>query len=505
MKNDLLKLVHSLSRNEKGYFKKYSLKHSPDINNNYIRLFNEIEKQSHKLSGEFDDVKFSKKFKAEKFGGQLHVTRNYLYKQLLKSLESFHYTKFKTQRLIMQAKLLSEKYLFAQSWVLTNNALEIATAEEDYLSQLEILDIRLNLMLQSSFIKSGQEQIQAVYLMKKNICEKLNNINEYQFLRYQISLLSAKISSLDNKEKKKIFEDILQNEFLKDKTKAITFVSQIIFYQLNSLGAHYLYNDLHASSGYLESQLNLFESDPSKKQQFRKQYLTCMSSLLLLLKDLNNKEKFFQTLEKYKNEGEIEGEIDTSIFSKSYTIETDFYIINADVSKIDLLYNEIKKGLKSRGDKITPVKRKILLFNCAYLFFMKADFRQSLRLVNQILLEQDINVRADITMNSLWLQLFLFYELENTGLLKKQSIEIERAILESREISRNEKLLLDFFKNDIFPIPDKRQEKKYFLQLKNSFPSADKDPINKYDINIYAWIESKTIGTTFCEAMQKIK
>jgi len=495
MKNNLFDLIHSLSRNEKGYFKKYSLKHSPDTDNNYVKLFNAIEKQ--KVS---DDDKLDKKFRKETFVGQLHVTKNYLYKQILKSLESFHYTTFETKRLLMQAKLLSAKYLFAQSWEIANKVLDISQRQEDFTTQLEVLDIRLDLMQQSSFAKTGQEHIHAIYKQKQIVLDKLANLNEFQFLRYQVSVLSVKTEKQSGNEQ---FDQIIKNDLLQDEKRAKSFTSKVIFYQLNAYCAHFIKRNLQESSKYLEKQLALFEDEPNKKQFFRKQYLNCLSSLLLLFKDLRDEKRFFATLSTFKEYGRINDKPDPSVFSKSLTIETDFRIQTANPENIDAIYNEIKNGLKEMGDKITPVKKKILLYNCAYLFFMNSNYRQSLRLINNIITDHDLSMRRDITLHTYWLQLQVFYEQDSFGLLAKQCLIIEKYILDKRALTANESLLLDFFKKNIFPIADKRAEKKYFLSLKGSFTEEKINTFQSEGIDLLSWIDAKVFGKTFIEVYSK--
>ena len=86
IKDDLFQLIKSLSRNEKGYFKKYTLLYSaqPESANNYTRLFDVIDGMD-----EYDEIALKKQFTGEKFINQLPVTKNYLYNSILKSLRSY--------------------------------------------------------------------------------------------------------------------------------------------------------------------------------------------------------------------------------------------------------------------------------------------------------------------------------------------------------------------------------------------------------------------------------
>ncbi|MGZ6555019.1 MAG: hypothetical protein ACXVDV_20715, partial [Bacteroidia bacterium] len=83
--DDLFQLINTLSKNEKGYFKKYAAKHVIGEQNNYIRLFDAIEKQN-----EYDEEKIKKIFKAETFIKHLPSEKNYLYWMIIKSLMEYH-------------------------------------------------------------------------------------------------------------------------------------------------------------------------------------------------------------------------------------------------------------------------------------------------------------------------------------------------------------------------------------------------------------------------------
>jgi len=91
LKQDLFQLIKSLDRNEKGYVKKFTLLHSSGSaiggsanSTNYIRLFDAIDAME-----EYNEPELKKKFKGEKFSTQLHVTKNYLYNFILKSLRTY--------------------------------------------------------------------------------------------------------------------------------------------------------------------------------------------------------------------------------------------------------------------------------------------------------------------------------------------------------------------------------------------------------------------------------
>ena len=83
--DSLFNLIKSLSKGEKQYFKKFSSIHTGKENHYYMRLYDEIEKQTE--NGVYDEEKIKKTFAGEKFVKQLHVTKNYLFNAILRSLK----------------------------------------------------------------------------------------------------------------------------------------------------------------------------------------------------------------------------------------------------------------------------------------------------------------------------------------------------------------------------------------------------------------------------------
>src|SRR5574343_228621 len=107
--DELFLLIKSLKQTEKRYFKIYASKHVIGDKNNYVRLFEVIDKQN-----EFDEEKIKKVFTGSNFIKQLHVAKNYLYKLILKSLRNYHSEispDAELKNMLMDVEILYEKAL----------------------------------------------------------------------------------------------------------------------------------------------------------------------------------------------------------------------------------------------------------------------------------------------------------------------------------------------------------------------------------------------------------
>ena len=82
-KGNLYFLIKSLSKAEKRNFNTYCV--NKNISKNYVLLFEAYDRMD-----SLDEVAIKKQFSGKAFVKQLHVTKNYLYRLLLKSLRIYH-------------------------------------------------------------------------------------------------------------------------------------------------------------------------------------------------------------------------------------------------------------------------------------------------------------------------------------------------------------------------------------------------------------------------------
>lgn len=81
---NLHQLIHSLSKPEKRYFK-YSSRHIIGEQNNYVKLFDAIDKQK-----VYDEAILLKQFKKEIFIRQFSIAKSRLYDAILRSLDAYN-------------------------------------------------------------------------------------------------------------------------------------------------------------------------------------------------------------------------------------------------------------------------------------------------------------------------------------------------------------------------------------------------------------------------------
>lgn len=130
MSERLFQIVKSLDKNEKGYFKKLSQRHSSkgSGDNAYLRLFDIIDK-----STAYDEEKIKSAFAQAGFTN-LSAQKNYLYRQLLKSLRLYHSGSsitYQLHELLLDAQNMMGRKLDDAAFELLDEGIALAEASEN--------------------------------------------------------------------------------------------------------------------------------------------------------------------------------------------------------------------------------------------------------------------------------------------------------------------------------------------------------------------------------------
>ena len=109
----LHELIKNLSQTEKRYFKLLAKQQTPGKKNDYIKLFEEIDKQD-----VFDEEKIKEIFKGTSIEKRYASLKKYLYELVIKSLTFYNsdtLSSIKLRRMLDAAEILYKKGLYHQA------------------------------------------------------------------------------------------------------------------------------------------------------------------------------------------------------------------------------------------------------------------------------------------------------------------------------------------------------------------------------------------------------
>ncbi len=135
--DDIYELIQSMDASEKRYFKRFSSIHSDKKNSVSIQIFDVLDKMK-----SYSEEKLKAHFKDQKTAQHLHVSKNYLLKNILRSLRNYHQSFSKESELkdlLVEIEILSQKKQYALAYKILLKAYKTAYQYELFLQILEII------------------------------------------------------------------------------------------------------------------------------------------------------------------------------------------------------------------------------------------------------------------------------------------------------------------------------------------------------------------------------
>lgn len=180
----LFRLVKSMTKGEKTYFKKFtSLNNTKSPSTNYLKLFDAICKMS-----EYDEGTLLKKFRKETFTKNFVETKQYLKTQILRVLRNYSTDKsisFQVKEDLLNIEILMDKGIFDLAKTQIKKTLKIAQEYEmsQYIVQLNKLQFQVSKVLLD--FKSVETHVTETIPEEKQLLKELGQVQHHKH-RYTI-------------------------------------------------------------------------------------------------------------------------------------------------------------------------------------------------------------------------------------------------------------------------------------------------------------------------------
>ncbi|HMS64462.1 MAG TPA: hypothetical protein PKD83_04315 [Ignavibacteria bacterium] len=499
--DDLFQLIKSLDQSEKRYFKIFATMHiKGEDNNKYVKLFDAIDSQE-----TYNEALIRKTFPKEKFLNQLHVAKNYLYNTILKSLRIYYSEKSKLNELmdlLKDVQILYDKSLIKQCRKHLDKAKKIAYAYEKHAQILVILDWEKTLARTSAYSDVEERDLLEYYYEHNKATENLNNINEYWKLTMNYFFLRKKQGNVRDKDELKKFNEIIKHPLLLSEDKATSYISKSLYFNIKGLYYH-TNKDYKNLLLYSSKLVNLFEANPLLKKEDN--FIAALNNLLIVQIELKKYDEAIETLNKLRNIETRSPVTQARIFVTSYDTELNLYLRKGDFEKGILLVKDIEEGLKKFKNKLNKESEALFDYNIAYLYFGLNDFDNSLKWINNIINDADLNIREDIQCFARILNLLIHYELSNFDLIEYNIKSTRRYLSNKNNLKKFELLVLNYLRKLIASKTD--SDKTYIFKSwkkELSFDSDDLIEIKAFEyFDFISWLESKITNKNFQEIVKK--
>lgn len=504
--SELYDLVASLSKNEAGYFKKFSARHSPRGKLDYITLFNALAGQkSH------DDEALAERFKFKNYSR----LKNYLYHTVLQALHSYHIhsnSNAQLRKYLSDIELLYGKALYRQCKKLIKKARAIAIRYEKFNVLIDLIGWEVKILQANIELGMLQKNSGKFLAESREAFEKMQNITEFSILYSQVYSLIRTLGPANTSSAKEPYAQIMANRLMKNEKEIRSDYARMLFYHISSVCsfACHLPDREHAFTKQL---VNHIENVPVLFEEEKERYLI----------GLNNYISSSIRTRRYREAGLYISKIRSlslslkkqagannlahRVFARTYILELFLYNISGDQAKALNVISDNEVQLKKLQKKINIANIAELYYRIAYTFFIDGQFKRSLAWLNKMLTDKKLDSIHQFNSYGLILNIAIHIELNNLNharyLVKAAMARQKRAHtfndLEKDSLACFTEILEAAGKGEV---SRKAVYMKYAQQL-SRYERKQHENIFLYYFSITCWLRSKIQKMPLADAIRE--
>ncbi len=503
--NNLFDLISSLTKNEKIYFKRSASASGSNKDKIYLKLFNEIDRQTiHKI---YDEAVIKEKFRNESFIKQLHVAKIYLYNLILKSLylQHLNYNELsKLREMINRMEVLNRKGLYLQCGKIISKAKKIAQ-KEDYLIELlriNYFEIKVQRELfHSMHGKNTENNLPDLHSEKLEIVKLIDNESIYEKYENEIYNMLFK-GKLPGKKENQLLRKFLNSEHLANVSKALTYNSKSSYYFAKA-NLYNLLGKKEKDHEYQKRHIEYLEGNFRSSGSGIFRYVKLINNYVI--SSLNNNkfddyDKYLEKLQKIPvgkiNNKQLREKMEALIFRIYYSHKVNFSLLSGDYEDSYNKLSETLGGLNKHKRYIQNTFQLALYLSISIINFYAGNFNESLKWINHVINDKDYETKEDFYCFALMFSNVIHFELKNFELLEYNTKSTLNYLNKKNRIFPFEKKFLEFLRK--YSMGNNENERKFYLDtirtdIKNIMTKREEKIFGEF-FDYLSWIESKIKG-----------
>ncbi len=503
---DLFDLIHSLTRTEKAYFKKFVFNHSTAGDSDYVKLFDVVERQK-----EYEEEAIKKHFRNENFIKQLSVTKNYLHRLILRSLNAYHAdnsVNAKLYELLQSAENLMDKGLYRQAAKILSKAKEIASVSEKFPFLFLIEGLNRSVMNQTGLSVKKHELLIEDLDNEMLTIERFKNLKQYEALYHQLAFLFNRYGTVtDNK----YFSKIVQNPLYKNDKYALSKQAYRWYLSIHALYCGMMRDNKNALI-YSKRIIEFYEKNIEMIKETPKNYISHLCDLLFsqtLIEKYDGVEHTFNKLIKFIEipNTKVPNDYKIKKIIASYGAITNFFMVEGSFAEGIQFISEHQSKLDVYFEQSDYTDRMMLCYNIAYCYFAIGEYHSTLKWLNKGLNDNIQQQRFDVQAHLRLMHFITHYELGNMEILESLANSANRYINKKIEFLRIETAIVNFIVKRLVGAVSKTKYAKALIEFKQElltdYGMNAKDQAREM-FDIFIWLDSKIEKRSYAEVLKRV-
>ena len=502
----LFDLIKSMSKSEKRYFKLMSSRHTIGGENNYVRIFDHLDKMD-----VYDEDKLYKDFKGEAFLNRLSITKKRLYDHILSALDSFYSgasVDAQIHKMIHSADILFNRSLYDQSRRILRSAEKLAVKHEKSALVLEISSRQKKILETSGYLKVSENELEIIYKNEQEQIESIQGVNLLWNIKSKLFAQLSKKGVARCQEETKFYTDICRPVLTSYSIERHTVEGKYLYYHILS-AYYYSIADLGNSLHYLKQNLEIFESTGKELNIEPNKQVSVLTNAIYIsdkLGDYKGGIVYLNHLKKLASELDSNEDLAIKLFSSINSIELSMNLRKGAFDKAVAIAEATEEKLEAYGDKISSSRRAFLEFKMAVAYMGVGNFNAALKWVNAILNNSALDKTEDIIGFTQLLDLLIHVELNHDKLLPYSLKSTQRFFKTRNRMYSFEKVFLHFI-GKLVKCNDPFEVENYWEELYNELAAITNDDsfesvaLDYFDFQ--SWAVSKLKGRSFDEIVRE--
>ncbi len=484
--SELHVLIHSLTPNEKGYFKKFCLRNGPNSGKKYLNLFDALAAMK-----SYDEEKLRQKLSGN--SSHLASEKNYLFHLIIESLLTSRTDAdalFECELLVSKARLLSNRSFFEAAARFCERALHKAKVNEFYTYALEALDIEM--LLWQYLPHDNRRSLEEIIEERKAVRHDMNITDDLRLIDMSVVRLFQEIGIGRNNEHlaqyRKLYEEA---QAVKNANENLPLRAQIYFY---NIGVFY-YNVVSNAEGSLNdlrAMIALFDTNPVIRKERLSFYISSLNNIILLLMHMG---QFDEAQKRIDQLSAIETDTQNhrnTLFITRYNTQFDLYTLSKQWDKLLELSVKMKEEIREYDNRLDNRYTGHVRFAAFRSCFYNGQYKEALQWINQMVQKpKGEPFKPEVVAVARIAEIVLHETMGNYDLAETLLDSAKRFASKNNSYYPFEKVMFDFFTKR-FNHPE---DSGLFAVLKSDLDRISEDPLQRRVMlyfNFSEWAKSRT-------------
>lgn len=484
--SELHVLIHSLTPNEKGYFKKFCLRNGPNSGKKYLNLFDALAAMK-----SYDEEKLRQKLSGN--SSHLASEKNYLFHLIIESLLTSRTDAdalFECELLVSKARLLSNRSFFEAAARFCERALQKAKVNEYYTYALEALDIEM--LLWQYLPHDNRRSLEEIIEERKAVRRDMNITDDLRLIDMSVVRLFQEIGIGRNDEHlaqyRKLYDEA---QAVKIANKNLPLRAQIYFY---NIGVFY-YNVISNAEGSLNdlrAMIALFDTNPVIRKERLSFYISSLNNIILLLMHMGQFEEAQKRIDQLSAiETDTQNHRNT-LFITRYNTQFDLYTLSKQWDKLLVLSMKMKEEIREYENRLDNRYTGHVRFAAFRSCFYNGQYKEALQWINQMVQKpKGEPFKPEVVAVARIAEIVLHETMGNYDLAETLLDSAKRFASKNNSYYPFEKVMFDFFTRR-FNHPE---DNGLFAALKSDLDRISEDPLQRRVMlyfNFSEWAKSRT-------------